>query len=185
MSCESEIEEDIIESVEEEIYTEDEELEEDIDITNEMADNCESDLKDDVIDGARVNGLRTADYIAIEMYSNTLAKSVLTEAILINEVYKRDKINVIDGNVDNGEFCKDLSDHDNGNNESSGQTPAKYDSYIIEKFLHSKADPIDVSGEVGFDGKEEYFQNDNEEMYPGLDKDDVYVQRMGRTETGT
>jgi len=179
MSLESSIEENLTEAFGEDLYSEDDDIEEDIDITSEMADEPDGMLTHA---GPIEEAIRTKDLVAIDNYSNTLAKSVLSEAILINDIFERDKINVGESK-DNEELEKVPSDVDNELSKELAKSTPGYDSYIIEKFLHSKADPIDVSGDVGFDGKEDHFQKD-EEMYPGLDTDDAYVQGTRRQATG-
>lgn len=215
MNSGGEIEEDIVEEIEEELYSEDEDLKEDVDITDEIK-NGAGDLYDAAADGeeeeddnddregesgeikfkngagvGKVNefavdvgsNLRTKDYLVIEKFSNKLAESLITEALLINDIYENDKINVSEKKTPKARTCvlKDLGRSRTGD---LNEQRAGFDSYLIEKFLHSKADPIEVNGELGFDGKEDYFQTDTDHTYPGLDKDDEYAQGVSRSVTG-
>lgn len=180
MSSESDIEEEITETMEESSYIEDEELPEDIDISEEIKENlADPDDQSGKKEVPADKSLSTSQYVAIDNFSSTLAKSVLHEAILINEVYEKDKMNGNDKSLAVNAF-----DEDNEANRELNKPNGSYDSYIIEKFLQSKADPIEMTGEVGFDGKEEYFQTDEEQKYPGLDNGDVYIRGMRRSDTG-
>ncbi|WAR26724.1 hypothetical protein MAR_012428 [Mya arenaria] len=119
-----------------------------------------------------IDDINPKDYLVIEEYSNTLAENIVQEAVLINEIYTRDR---------KTGTSKPGLDLPMNKDKLLGQMEAKspgYDQYIIDKFLHSQADPLDTEDDVGFDGKEEYFRSelDWEGTYPGLNEEDSYIQ---------
>lgn len=127
--------------------------------------------------------------LAILQFSDTLAESILQEAILINDIHTRDKLNK-DDLTENDELERDLNikktlfPHDNGIIRGR-ENGAGYDRYLIDKLLGSKADPGEVPDTEGFDGNEEHFKRDKESTYPGLDCDDAYVKAgLDRPESG-
>ncbi|KAL4226217.1 hypothetical protein ACF0H5_014202 [Mactra antiquata] len=115
--------------------------------------------------------------IAIYKFSDALADNIIQEAFLINDIYNRDKD---DNETETNDINRDLNIKKtlfpNDNGVINGRDNGGYDSYLIDKFLRSKADPEEVPDTEGFDGKEEHFKRDKELTYPGLDRDDAYVK---------
>lgn len=140
--------------------------------------NRKTNLKTDAVDKTT---------IAIINYSSTLAEDVLKEALLIADIHTRDSLNISDAlkedtmERDQG-IRKQLFPSENGRIPTSDKTGG-YDSYLLDKLLRSQPDPAELEGTEGFDGKEENFKIDLDQMYPGLDRDDAYVKsELDRTD---
>lgn len=105
----------------------------------------------------------------INAFCERLAESVVREAILINEIYDRDKLSSpikVSQSLDQG------LEHETGT--GSGLIPAgNYDSYMIERFLHSQADPEEALHEEESQKGPDHVTDGR---YPGLDPSDNYVR---------
>lgn len=127
--------------------------------------------------------------IAIINYSSLLAENVLQEALLLNEIYKRDSIN-INVPTDDSELDRDKHIREHLFPNENGQIISKedetgYDNYLMDKLLLSEADPTERAETEGFDGNEEHFMSDKADTYRGLDRDDEYVKRADLDKTNT
>ena len=114
---------------------------------------------------------------AVINYSGLLAENVLQEALLINEIYAKDSINVKLQECEETDRDSDIRKHlfPGQNGRVADNKGAGYDGYLLDKLLRSKADPDEIAEVNGFDGKEEHFRN-KDQTYPGLDSDDAYVK---------
>ncbi|KAH3893375.1 uncharacterized protein LOC127859949 [Dreissena polymorpha] len=133
----------------------------------ESPENCQCDSS-----GKRRPVLSTSQYVVIDKYSSVLAETVIHEAILINEIYDRDKMNVDVSKLKNATVRRGHTYGRTGDRGGEACSPG-YDQYIIERFLHSHGDPVDGVDEAEFDGKDELYR---ETSYPGLDNSDAYIQ---------
>lgn len=163
--------------------TSDDELDEKLSNRNTNAPACSiqhtSKLNTDNVD---------AKTIAIINYSSLLAENVLHEALLLNEIYKRDMINI---KVSAGDDVLDRETHIKDNlfpNENgriySNEHETGYDNYLIDKLLLSEADPKEGAETEGFDGNEEHFMSDKGDTHRGLERDE-YVKEAELDNTNT
>ena len=109
-------------------------------------------------------------FIAIEGFSSKLAGDIVQEAMLINDIYMRDRMNALaegDTESDQGLLPASLDVRSPG-----------YDQYIIEKFLQSSADPMETMEDSGFQDDEQNFREHRDaedELGDFADDDDLQM----------